>query len=279
MASCDRRHGIILTDCHRLLERRVSALLKVGQLTSQARNTGQFWAKIAEAIKPYEYDFPAAVLYSQCELSDPAESAGAHKGALDSCTLEWTIGYKPDHPVIPPQLDLNEGTGMARAIADAARDGTGMLYHEQDGVLPKGLYTDIQKRAFGDPLKVFLVVPIRTYDDTIVGYLLIGLNTRRPYNDEYKDWIEVFSNLLGASAASVALHEEEIRNRDRQEAQAAKDRAAFNNQVATLTQKASDVAEKLQNFHDIANTVGLGYFEIDINGMLVHGNVRTVTKM
>jgi hypothetical protein len=260
-----------------LLERRVSALLKVGQLTSEARSTGQFWDKIAEAIRPYEYDFPAAVLYSQCELSDPAESGGTHKGALDRCSLEWTIGYKPDHPAIPLHLDLHEDTGMARAMVNAARDGTAMLYREDDGILPEDLYKDTEKRAFGDPLKVFLVVPIRTYDETIVGYLLVGLNTRRPYDDEYKDWIKVFSNLLGASAASVALHEEEFRNRKRQEEQAALDRAALNNQVATLTQEASDVAEKLQNFHEIANTVGLGYFEIDIDGMLVHGNVRTAT--
>jgi hypothetical protein len=162
---------------------------------------------------------------------------------------------------------------MARAMCDAAKDETAMLYREEDGVLPEDLYKDLEKRAFGDPLKVFLVIPIRTYDDSVVGYLLIGLNTRRPYDNEYKDWIKVFSNLLCASAASVALHEEEVRNRHRQEAQAARDRAVLNNQVATLTQEASDVAEKLQNFHDIANTVGLGYFEIDIDGMLVHANV------
>jgi GAF domain-containing protein len=251
----------------------VSALLRVGQLTSKARNTGHFWAKIAEAIRPFEFDFPAAVLYSQCEMSDPVEWAGSLKGPLDRCTLEWAIGYKPDHPSIPPHLDLHEDSGLARAMCDAARDGTAMLYREEDGVLPEDLYNDIEKRAFGDPLKVFLVVPIRTYDESVVGYLLIGLNTRRPYDDEYKDWIKVFSNLLGTSAASVALHEEEVRNRQRQEAQAARDHAALNNQVATLTQEACDVAEKLQNFHDIANTVGLGYFEIDIDGMLVHANV------
>jgi PAS domain-containing protein len=148
-----------------------------------------------------------------------------------------------------------------------------MLYHEEDGVLPEDLFKGNEKRAFGDPIKVFLIVPIRTYDDTVVSYLCVGLNTRRPYDDEYKDWIKVYSNLLGASAASVALYEEEVRNRQIQEEEAAKDRAALNNQVATLTQEASDVTEKLQNFHDIASEVGLGYFETGINGMLVHANV------
>ncbi|KAI4617590.1 uncharacterized protein J4E87_008226 [Alternaria ethzedia] len=256
----------------RLLERRVAALLKVGQLTSKARSTKSFWHSLADAVRPFEYDFPAAVLYSQCELHDMAETDISPRGALSKCTLEWAIGYKPNHPAIPPQLDLSSDDGLARAMRDAASDGTALMYQEKEGILPQSLYHDLEKRGFGDPLKHFIVVPIRTYDETIVGYLLLGLNTRRPFDDEYKDWIKVFSNLLGASAASVALHEEEIRKRELQEEQAARDRAALNAEVANLTLEASHVAEKLRNFHDIADEVGLGYFEIDVNGILLHAN-------
>ncbi|KAI4937438.1 uncharacterized protein J4E92_002169 [Alternaria infectoria] len=256
----------------RLLERRVAALLKVGQLTSKARGTKQFWHSLAEAVRPFEYDFPAAVLYSQCELHDMAECDISPRGPISECTLEWSIGYKPNHPAIPPQLDISSDDGLARAMRDAARDGTALVYQEEGGVLPQSLYHDLEKRGFGDPIERFIVVPIRTYDETIVGYLLLGLNTRRPFDDEYKDWIKVFSNLLGASAASVALHEEEIRKRELQEAQAARDRAALNAEVANLTLEASHVAEQLRNFHDIADEVGLGYFEIDVNGILLHAN-------
>lgn len=263
-------------DERRLLERRVDALLKVGQLASKARNTKDFWQSLAEAIRPFEYDFPAAVLYSQCEWHRPADTAAPLKGPLGEFTLEWSIGYKPNHPAIPPHLDLDSDLDLARAMRDSARAGTALLYQEEEGVLPHSLYNDLERRAFGDPLKRFLVVPIRTYHDIIVAYLLVGLNTRRPYDDEYKDWIKVFSNLLGVSAASVALHKEEIQKRERQEAQAERDRAAFNAEVANLAQEASHIAEKLRNFHDIADEVGLGYFEIDINGILLHANVRTL---
>jgi transcriptional regulator with GAF, ATPase, and Fis domain len=132
---------------------------------------------------------------------------------------------------------------------------------------------DVEKRGFGDPCKALLVIPIRTSNEAITGYILVGVNTRRPYDTEYQDWIEVFSNLLSTSAASVALHEEEARRRKRQEEEAAKEREELNAEVAVLAQEANDVAEKLQNFHDIANTVGLGYFEFGINGQLMHANV------
>ncbi|KAI0590851.1 BaeS Signal transduction histidine kinase [Pyrenophora tritici-repentis] len=256
----------------RLLERRVDTLLKVGQSISKAKNMKDFWANIAQAIEPYQYDFPAAVLYSQCELLDPLDSKGALREPRDRCTLEWTIGYKPDHPDLPQHLNLDKDFGLGRAMSDSAKGGPALVFREEDGVLPEALYRDLEKRAFGDPIGVFLVIPIRSYDATIVGYLLVGLNTRRPYDDEYEDWIKTLSNLLGASATSVALQEEEVRKRTRQEEQAARDLEALNAEVATLTKEASDVAEKLRNFHDIADQVGLGYFEISVDGMMVDAN-------
>jgi hypothetical protein len=221
-------------------------------------------------MRPFEYDFPVALLYSQSTLLEPSDATDP----LGLCTLEWTIGYTADHPAIPKDLNLKDDSGFARALSDSARAGAALLFRKTDGVLPEPLYTDVEKRGFGDPCTVFLVVPIRTYDDTVAGYLITGLNTRRPYDAEYQDWIKVYLNLLGACAASVALHEEEIRNRKRQEEQAREDREALNAEVATLTQEASDVAEKLRHFHDIANTVGLGFFESSVSGKLLHANVR-----
>ncbi|KAG9191068.1 hypothetical protein G6011_09156 [Alternaria panax] len=261
-----------------LLERRVDSLLKVGQLISKARNTKHFWQSLADAIRPYEYDFPVAILYSQCELLNQTDSTAPIKEPLNKCTLEWSIGYRPSHPAIPQHLDLESDLGLACAMCDSVRDGTALSYQEEDGILPSSLYHDLEQRAFGDPLKGFLVAPIRTYGETILGYLLVGLNTRRPYDDEYKDWIKVFLNLLGASAASLALHEEELHQHEHQEAQAERDRAALNAEVANLTQEASHIAEKLRNFHDMADEVGLGYFEIDINGILIHANETYFTQ-
>jgi hypothetical protein len=243
-------------------------------LASKARTTKEFWAQVGQAIQPYEYDFPTALLYSQCEPDELSDSLEAKKEPTSVCTLQWTIGYRPDHPDVPQYLDLDGDFGLARAFSSSAKDGPAMLFKEQDGILPESLYTDLEKRGFGDPLKAFLVMPIRTYDDNVVAFLLIGLNTRRPYDDEYKDWINVFSNLLGASAALVALHEEEARRRKQQEEEAARDREALNAEVATLVQEASNAVEKLRNFHEIADQVGLGYFEIGIDGMLVHANVK-----
>jgi hypothetical protein len=107
-------------------------------------------------------------------------------------------------------------------------------------------------------------------------WLIVSLVEQSPRLEDAQSLpqdIKVFSNLPGTSPASIALYEEEVRNRKRQEEQAEKDREAFSAEVATLAQEASDVAEKLQNFHDIANGVGLAYFEFDASGRLTYANV------
>ncbi|KAH4933297.1 hypothetical protein HBI88_052490 [Parastagonospora nodorum] len=256
----------------RLLERRVNALLRFGQLSSEAVDAKAFWKSIREAIYPSEYDFPAAVLYSHCEVETTGSAVTYSKTTSRNCSLEWTIGYRVNHPDIPQKLDLEQDLPLGRAIAGSAKKGVATLYRHEDGRLPSTLFTDVEKRGFGDPCKAMLIIPVRTSNETITGYIIVGLNTRRPYDTEYQDWIEVFSNLLGTSAASVALHEEEVRNRKRQEEEAARDREALSAEVAVLAQEASDVTEKLSNFYQLANAVGLGYFEFAISGELVHAN-------
>jgi vacuolar-type H+-ATPase subunit F/Vma7 len=241
-------------------------------MSSEARDVEAFWTSIYEAITPYEYDFPTAVLYSHVG-PDAVSPLGYGRITPRHCTLEWTIGYADDHPEIPEDLDLGGNSALARALINSAKNGAATLYHNKDGALPSSVFVDVEKRGFGDPCKAFLIIPIRTSSETITGYLLVGVNTRRPYDTEYQDWIEVFSKLLGVSAALVALHEEEVRRRKHQEEQAAEEREALNAEVAVLAQEANEVAEKLQNFHNVANTVGLGYFEFSVNGQLMHANV------
>jgi hypothetical protein len=237
----------------------------VGQLSSEARDKGTFWTSIFKAIEPYEYDFPTAMLYS----------SDSGKSVLRNCKLEWTIGYYDDLPAIPKNLNLGQDHDLARAILEGSNRGTATMFRLDDGVLPESLFKDIEHRGFGDPCKTLIIIPITIYDDSITGFLVVSLNTRRPYDAEYKEWIEVFSKLLGTSAASVALYEEEVGNRKRQEEEAAKDHKILSAEVAVLTQEASNAAEKLQNLHDIANGVGLGYFEFDMSGRLTNANVSS----
>jgi hypothetical protein len=167
----------------------VNALLRLGQLSSEAMDAEAFWKSIREAIYPSEYDFPAAVLYSYCEPNATGSAGSYSKNTSQNCSLEWTIGYADQHPDIPKNLNLDQDFPLARAMSSSANNGLAMLYRQEDGCLPNGLFTDVEKRGFGDPCKAILIIPVRTSNETIAGFVIVGLNTRRPYDAEYQDWI------------------------------------------------------------------------------------------
>ena len=262
------------TTKQRLLERRVNALLRLGELTGATIELEAFWKSILRAIEQYEFDFPVAILYSITE-PDTASSAGSGRSGSRLCALEGTMGYPEYHPAIPTALDLDDkDEPIARALSDSAKRERPTFIRQSDGSLPDSLFNYVEKRGFGDQVKAFIVCPVQPVSkDSVSGFLVIGLNTRRPYDLEYQEWIQVFSKLLGASAASVALHEDDIRSRKRAVAQAARDRVILQDELAVVTDEVNDVQTRLKLFHDVANKVGLGYFEYDISGKLNHANV------
>ncbi|KAH7395319.1 hypothetical protein DE146DRAFT_697545 [Phaeosphaeria sp. MPI-PUGE-AT-0046c] len=263
--------GYLIAERDRLLERRVGALLRLAQLTSQANNAEAFWAAIRDTIHPYEYDFPTAILYSCLETENSALASSA-KPITQKCVLQWTIGYSADHPAIPKTLDLADDNGLAPGIIESAIDDLVTIHHREDNVLPMSIYTEVERRGFGDPCRAMLIIPIRTSKKSISGHIVLGVNTRRPYDTEYKDWIEVLATLLSTSAASVALHEEDSRRQKQKQDKATEDREALTAEVAVLVQEANEKTRQLQNLHNVTNAVGVGYFEFDISGQLMHAN-------
>ncbi|KAF2658347.1 hypothetical protein K491DRAFT_713734 [Lophiostoma macrostomum CBS 122681] len=249
-----------------LLERRVNALLRMGQLTGEAQEFEKFWPSILESVKPFEYDIPCAILYSTLE-PDTASSMGSGRGGSRYCTLEGTLDYSDPHPAFPLTIDLEkDNRPLTRALNDCVKEAQPVVYCKRDGQLPEAYYQNLKTRAFGDKCEALIICPIQPFGkETNSGYFIIGLNTRRPYDQEYQEWIQVFSNLLGTSAASVSLHEEEVAHRKRGIAQAARDRAALNDELS-----ASEF--KLETLHDVAEKVGLGYFEYELDGKVKHAN-------
>jgi hypothetical protein len=183
----------------------------VGQSNIEAKYISNFWSSLYIAIKPYEYDFPTAILYSQFDLGSSG-STGSRKDPVAQFTLEWTIGCTADHPAIPKSLDLEDDHILARAMSESAKNGVGKLYREADGILTDGLFKEVENGDLAVPYKALIMIPIRTDPSTIGGYLILGLNY---YNIECQHWVEVFSHLLGASAASAVLLEEDARSHTR----------------------------------------------------------------
>jgi PAS domain S-box-containing protein len=139
------------------------------------------------------------------------------------------------------------------------------LLHTRDGTLPEPLLEGINWRGFGDPCREAIIFPIRpTNGDAVLAFLVLGVNPRRPYNDDYKAFISMLNRQLATSLASVILYEDEVRrSRDAAEAAAL--------EKEQLTQQLDLQASRLRRMTELSP---LGMFLISPEGVLREANDR-----
>ena len=139
-----------------------------------------------------------------------------HSGSLapaPQCILEGTLGVPAGHRAAVSPLDLKTSDeGFAPYLREAMKKNRPVLLTTEAGTLSSDLIEGLEWRGFGDPCRAAVVCPIHpTTGDSILGFLVMGINPRRPYDDDYSLFIQLLSRQLATSMASVVLFEDEIR--------------------------------------------------------------------
>lgn len=204
--------------------RRMETLRYLGEKLSQARSIKHFWRCVLQGLEDNHSDVPFALLYSIVD-SDDADTASHSSDStisLKTCVLEGSIGIPDGHPASPSKLDLKRSReGFVPAFREAMRTREPTTLQTKDGSLPEALLEGIQWRAYGDPCKKAIIIPVRpTNGETIFAFLLIGVNPRRAYDEDYKQFSAMLNRQLATSLASFLLFEDEVR-RSRSAAEAA----------------------------------------------------------
>lgn len=132
---------------------------------------------------------------------------------MKSCILEGAIGIPYGHPASPSKLDLKRSKeGFIPAFREAMRTREATMLHSRNGTFPEELTEGIKWRGYGDACKEAIIIPVRpTNGDNVAAFLLIGINPRRAYDEEYKAFIYMLNRQLANSLASLLLFEEEVR--------------------------------------------------------------------
>lgn len=262
-------HPLLDTTSMRLWERRMKMLVELGDVLVTARDVDDYWDRTIEGLQAVDpsYDIPLAVLYSVAVQDknlppDERERARAPPGPNMTFRLAGTLGAPPGHPIRQPVVHLRTDDGplatmlrevMARGAAAVRQP---MLVHTEDGTLPAALLDGLHWRGFHDPCRSAVLCPIRpTKDEDIMGLLLLGLNPRRPYDNDYLQYILLLTQKLTTSFASTVLLEEEARRRRNTAVQAAYDQAELQKKLAFQTTKAT---ESDQKFQTVAEFVPVG---------------------
>lgn len=257
----------------KIAERRMLTLREVGERTATARDVKGFWQEVLSALECNEFDTPFVTLYSISDDMDGDASSVASSTTVSSkqCFLEGALGVPEYHVAIPDAVDLMSGTeGFVPVFRELMKTNKPRVLDVDKGELPGELLDGLEWRGFGDPVKAVVICPIHpTTGESTVGFLVMGINPRRPYDDDYNLFIQLLSRQLATSLASVVLFEEEIK-RGRQAARiAALDRIELSEQLAARTQEAIESETK---FTKMAEMAPVGMFIADSHGRITYCN-------
>ncbi|KAL2269642.1 hypothetical protein VTJ83DRAFT_1826 [Remersonia thermophila] len=248
-------HPVAETTSVRLWERRMKMLVDLGEALLAARDVDSYWDLAIRKLATVEpsYDIPLAILYAVHDDPDPPPGHGPAK----ICRLRGALGVPDGHPIAPESIRLRTDAGpLSSSISAALEDQHPARLRVADGTLPASLLHGLRWRGFGDPCHAAVICPIRpTKDENAMGFLLLGLNPRRPYGNDYRQFISLLGQKLATTLASVVLLEEEARRGRTAAEQAAFDQARLEKELAAQTKEA---AESMQMFKAVAEVVPVG---------------------
>ena len=259
----------------RVAERRMFTLRELGEKTASARDLKTFWAEVLSALRSNEWDAPIVLLYSVAEDmdSDSLPSTRSNVGRLKQCVLEGSIGIPEGHPAAAPQIDLRSGADyFAQVFREATKEDRPVYLSVQDGTLDSKLLNGIQWRGFGDPCTAAVCNPVHLPGrEATLGFLVMGINPRRPYDDDYSLFVQLLSRQLATAMASVILFEEEIARGRRAARLAAKEQTELSEQLKVTTRQAE---ESEIRFTRMAELAPVGMFIADSKGKITYCNEK-----
>lgn len=257
----------------KVAERRMLTLREVGEKTASARDLKSFWQQCLDGLQYNEYDSPFVLLYSVTDDSD-SDSSSMHSNSnigVKQCNLEGSLGVPAGHPAAAPNIDLESGTEyLAHVFREAIKGDRPTLLSIEDGTLDAKVLEGIEWRGFGDPCKAAVCCPFHlTGGESTLGFLLMGVNPRRPYDDDYSLYVQLLSRQLATAMASVVLFGEEITRGRRAARLAAQDWIELSEQ---LTMRTREAVESETKYTRMAEFAPVGIFIADAKGKLTYIN-------
>lgn len=162
--------------------------LSARHASTQIANSGsmsEFWPNLLSGFEPTKEDFPLVALYA---TSQHGSKPICPQSERITCLLEGAVGVSESHTpsrlVLPRERraanfrTVNVETLLA-TLFQKSLDSPEPLLLTRDK-LPNAFLKGITWRGFGRPSEEFLVIPLRTSNGIVIGFMFAGLN---PYED------------------------------------------------------------------------------------------------
>lgn len=272
---------VALTDVteSRIAERRRNLLRAMSESWNLAPDLSTLWSTLAQSLETHEKEFPFAITYSASPGAGPEHSREFVLDAQDPTRfiLKNFVGGSSARKSIKNHLDIGKGTGpFEDSVRQAVVSGEPQLLRVKDGALPESWTLAAKERGHGDDLVALAICPIRSNRTAkVVGLIVLGLNTRRPWNEAYKDWIQDLIRKFNDYMTRCLVAEESARQQLEATKQAAQEQVSLAQKLASREKEVSDANHKAARLLGVIEECDVGIFEYSPEGVLIQANVRT----
>jgi PAS domain-containing protein len=252
-----------------MLKRRVSSLVELGSQTAKATTLQSYWELALHTLTLHDKDVPMALLYSadiQPHSDVGSVSSAGSAPVIEAYQLKGTIGVCQGHPIAPHSINIHtEGPGLQPFLAQAAKYKKATIVHLKELGLSESDLRGIDWKGYGEPCRTIVICPLLpTTGEQVEGFFILGTNPRRPFDDDYQQFLHVMLRLLATSWASVVLFEDEVRQKEK----------AIGRAAELQEQLLTEIQMKEKKFQRFAERSGVAIFIMDAAGQYTYRNQR-----
>lgn len=186
-----------------IADRRMAILLRVGQKLGESRTVEGFWEQLMIGLDADNPDVPFALLYSalaDSDLDDTLSVSSGHSSNYQQWDLKGSFNVS-ETVTKNRSLDLAEVEEFLPTFKTLIKSTTPTLIQLEDGTMPDLLSHDITIMDITQTCEAAVFLPIRSTGDKVVAFLIVGVNPRKRYDDDYVNFIELLNRQLETSMA------------------------------------------------------------------------------
>jgi len=222
------------TTAFNLAQRRLTTILALCHEANDVMT--ETWHSSLGILEALAEDVPFAALYS-IESDARGVTTPDSKSSHSRWRLEGTVG------IVTGCLDLLvEDEDIAAMLSKACEDsnaGDSKLLHSSDGTLPLVFIDSVDAtRGFGDKINTAATHCLgASNNESIHSILIIGLNPRLPYDENYKSFIKLVGTQFSIKMAMRMLNEEKRGRAALEKEHIAHERVLLENEVKAVELK------------------------------------------
>ncbi|KAB8292244.1 hypothetical protein EYC80_007986 [Monilinia laxa] len=252
-------------------DRRMFVLRALGERLSKAKTICDLWNHLIQGLELAEKDAPFCLLYSVAETSEASNPLPPTVPSSSvPCSLEGSVGIPEGHSIAPSSFDIAyDQNWLTEPFNEAVEKMETILVPL--GSEAKQKLRGIKCRGFGEPTHVVVCPLMDSETQSVLAFLVLALNPRRPYDKDYRDWIQMLSQQVTIPQVSAIILRQEVERRLALAKQEALDRAILSQQLS----------ESQANFARFATRTPVGLAILTVDGTALSANDlwRSQTKL